>query len=202
MGSTGVAKSQYNIDTEDIITLSVQWVNLESKTIGTAIYTSSWISAKSDTHTQQKFFYVGHHGEINIDQAHRGYTVASDTNGYLSINPLYMKLVPTDGKKFFFVDLFRILFYFLNKKIIGYFAGQLGYGYRSFEAFIDAVAELNAKKIDMDKCDAKLPTIGTTFQETAVLEAGRISLDNQSAMVEIVYENDTSLIPIELKLLK
>ncbi len=94
------------------------------------------------------------------------------------------------------------MFYFLNKKIIGYFAGQLGYGYRSFEAFIDAVAELNAKKIDMDKCDAKLPTIGTTFQETAVLEAGRISLDNQSAMVEIVYENDTSLIPIELKLLK
>ena len=103
MGSTGVAKSQYNIDTEDIITLSVQWINLESKNIGTAIYTSSWISAKSDTHTQQKFYYVGHAGEINIDQARRGYTVASDANGYLSINPLYMKLVPTDGKMKFFV---------------------------------------------------------------------------------------------------
>ena len=98
MGSTGVAKTQYHIDTEDVITLSVQWINLKSKTVGTAIYTSSWISPKSDTHTQQKFFYVGHHGEINIDQAHRGYTVASDTNGYLSINPLYMKLVPTDGE--------------------------------------------------------------------------------------------------------
>jgi D-galacturonate reductase len=92
-------------------------------------------------------------------------------------------------------------FYFIFKKK-GYFAGQHGYGYRSFEAFIDAVAELNAKKIDMDTCDAKLATIGTTLQETAVLEAGRISLDNQCAMVEIVYENDTSLIPIELKLLK
>jgi len=92
-------------------------------------------------------------------------------------------------------------FFFQNKKI-GYFAGQLGYGYRSFEAFIDAVAQLNANKIDMDTCDAKLPTIGTTLQETAVLEAGRISLDNQCAMVELVYENDTSLIPIELKLLK
>jgi D-galacturonate reductase len=106
MGSTGVAKSQYDIDTEDVITLSVQWINLKSKTIGTAIYTSSWISAKSDTHTQQKFFYVGHHGEINIDQAHRGYTLASDTNGYASINPLYIKLVPTDGKLSFFVELF------------------------------------------------------------------------------------------------
>jgi D-galacturonate reductase len=49
MGSTGVAKSQYNIDTEDIITLSVQWINLESKTIGSAVYTSSWISPKTDT---------------------------------------------------------------------------------------------------------------------------------------------------------
>jgi hypothetical protein len=54
----------------------------------------------------------------------------------------------------------------------------------------------------MNTCDGKLATIGTTLQETAILEAGRISLDNQSAMVEIVYENDTSLVPIELKLLK
>jgi hypothetical protein len=61
---------------------------------------------------------------------------------------------------------------------------------------------LNAEEIDMNMCDAKLATIGTTLQETAVLEAGRISLDNQCAMVEIVYENDTSLIPLELKLLK
>jgi D-galacturonate reductase len=85
---------------------------------------------------------------------------------------------------------------------IGYFAGQNGYGYRSIEAFIDAVADLNAKKTDMDKCDARLATIGTTLQETAVLEAGRISLDNQCARVEIIYENDTSLVPIELKLVK
>jgi D-galacturonate reductase len=90
----------------------------------------------------------------------------------------------------------------LKIKHIGYFSGQHGYGYRSFEAFIDAVAELNSKNIDMNTCDGKLATIGTTLQETAILEAGRISLDNQSAMVEIVYENDTSFVPIELKLLK
>ena len=86
--------------------------------------------------------------------------------------------------------------------LTGYFSGQHGYGYRSFEAFIDAVADLNAKKINVDTCDMKLATIGSTFQETAVLEAGRISLDNQSAMVEIVYEDETSLIPTELKILK
>lgn len=87
-------------------------------------------------------------------------------------------------------------------QFIGYFSGQNGYGYRSFEAFIDAVTDLNMKKIDIDVCDTKLPTIGTTFQETAILEAGRISLDNQCATIEIVYENDSSLMPTELKLLK
>lgn len=96
----------------------------------------------------------------------------------------------------------HLLFLYYKIKFLGYFAGQLGYGYRSFEAFIDAVAELNAKQIDMNVCDEKLATIGTTLQETAVLEAGRISLDNQSVTVEIVYENDTSLVPLELKLLK
>jgi D-galacturonate reductase len=94
----------------------------------------------------------------------------------------------------------KLFLYFENES--GYFAGQFGYGYRSFEAFIDAVAELNAEEIYMDTCDMKLATIGTTLQETAVLEAGRISLDNEGAMIEIVYENDASLIPIELKLLK
>ena len=41
---------------------------------------------------------------------------------YKSVNPLFMKYTPTEGK----------------------FSGQLGYGYRSFEAFIDAVAAVNS----------------------------------------------------------
>jgi D-galacturonate reductase len=45
-------------------------------------------------------------GEINIDQAHRGYNMSSDGVGYRSVNPLFMKYTPTDGK----------------------FSGQRGYG--------------------------------------------------------------------------
>ena len=82
----------------------------------------------------------------------------------------------------------------------GYFSGQNGYGYRSFEAFVDAVADLKAKRIDMTTCDRKLATIGTTLQETAVLEAGRLSLDNQGRMVDIIYESEMSTVPVELKL--
>lgn len=81
----------------------------------------------------------------------------------------------------------------------GQFSGQLGYGYRSFEAFIDAVTALKSNKINIEQCDRTLPTIGTTLQETAVLEAGRLSLDNQSAIVEIIYETESSIVPFELK---
>jgi D-galacturonate reductase len=45
---------------------------------------------------------------VTVDQAHRGYSMSSDADGYRSVNPLFMKYTPTDGK----------------------FSGQLGYGYR------------------------------------------------------------------------
>ena len=52
---------------------------------------------------------IAQRGEINVDQAHRGYSMADDASSRLNgINPLFMKYVPTDGK----------------------FSGQTGYGYR------------------------------------------------------------------------
>jgi D-galacturonate reductase len=71
-GSTGVAKAKYDIDTEDTITLTVQWENYADGSLGTGIYTSSWIAPKADVHSQQRFFYMGQSGEVNVDQAHRG----------------------------------------------------------------------------------------------------------------------------------
>ena len=192
--STGVAKAKFDIDTEDTITLTCQWQNLEDGSLATGarqlrchpslramaavcsvsfgscfswivallcsvlcwllaatsrlwhlsrrlilavdclmrtrlavdclltqcccrppgVYTSSWIAPKSDVHSQQRFFYMGQGGEVNVDQAHRGYNVAVDGSGFATVNPLFMKYEPTSGK----------------------FSGQLGYGYRSFEAFI------------------------------------------------------------------
>jgi D-galacturonate reductase len=61
---------------------------------------------------------MGHTNEITIDQAHRGYIETTDDKGMASLNPLYMKY-STDAD--------------------GRFNGQQGYGYRSLEAFIDAV---------------------------------------------------------------
>ncbi|MFT5855317.1 MAG: D-galacturonate reductase, partial [Verrucomicrobiales bacterium] len=112
--ATGVAEAK-GIPTEDTISLAVKWRNHDSGNLGTALYTSSWIAPKSDVHSQQRFHYMGHSGEIQIDQAHRGYAIATDAGGFSSPNPLFMKYLP-DAE--------------------GQFAGRSAYGYQSIEAFL------------------------------------------------------------------
>ena len=68
----------------------------------------------------------------------------------------------------------------------GNFSGQTGYGYISFEKFIDAVTAVNQGKVTLDQLDARpLPTLKNTIATTAILHAGRMSLDEKRP-VEIV----------------
>ncbi|MGC9350852.1 MAG: Gfo/Idh/MocA family protein [Sulfurovum sp.] len=153
--STGVADKKLGREVEDTITLTVQWENLQSGALGTSVHTASWIAPPSDVHSQQRFFYMGHKGEVTIDQAHRGYGISTNENGYKSANPLFMKYTPREGK----------------------FAGQQGYGYQSIETFVlsaDALAQEPEKLAGFNKT---LPTIENTLPVTKILEAGRRSLD-------------------------
>lgn len=59
---------------------------------------------------------------------------------------------------------------------------------RSFEAFIDAVAAINAGAATVGMYDHKLASVATTYRTTAILEAGRVSLDSNGT-VEIRYDN-------------
>ena len=163
--ATGVASSQ-GIETEDMISLTVTWENTETGNLGTAVYTSSWIAAPSDVHSQQQFFYVGQKGEINVDQAHRGYTMATDENGFASPNPLFMKYTPD---------------------ATGAFDGQDAYGYRSIADFVEAAAQIQSGAADFDTFHDSLATIDRTLHVTAILEAGRRSLDSMRS-IEIVHD--------------
>jgi D-galacturonate reductase len=51
IAATGQAKKILNRPCEDTITLTVQWENLGSENLGTAIYTSSWTDPVSDVHS-------------------------------------------------------------------------------------------------------------------------------------------------------
>ena len=122
-------------------------------------------------------------GEVTADQCHRGYTLASDeTDGLASLNPLYIRNVP-DTK--------------------GRYCGQSGYGYVSFERFVRAAAEINAGTRTPDDFDDELPTGRVTEAVTAILEAGRISLDNQGCKVALLYEDNSDASKItSLRLMK
>jgi len=177
--STGVANKIVNApNCEDTITLLVDWENLQSKTRGHAIYTASWITSKGDVHSQQYFYYLGQKGEIRIDQAHRGYTLCTDSDGYSSVNPLYMKYTPDR---------------------LSHFAGQNGYGYQSIEAFVRAVVAVNQGTATLADVNQDLANFEDALQVTAILDAGRKSLDANGAPYEILYDQSDSERPIGLR---
>jgi D-galacturonate reductase len=159
--SEGVARS-LGFPTEDSITLLVDWENLESGNRATAVYTSAWIAAKGEVHSQQRFFALHHDGEVRIDQAHRGYEFTSDEGGYASPNPLFMRYTP-DAR--------------------GKFAGQSSYGYASVAAFLEAVASIKAGQSAPEDWQSSLATIEKTRVTTAILEAGRRSLDEGQRII-------------------
>ena len=81
----------------------------------------------------------------------------------------------------------------------GRYCGQSGYGYVSFERFVRAAQEINDGKASAKDFDDDLPTGRVTEAVTAILEAGRLSLDNRGCKVQLVYNDEKSRI-VELKL--
>jgi D-galacturonate reductase len=176
LASCGVARGQ-GVDAEDTITLGVQWENFHSGSLASAYYTASWIAPKSDVHSQQRFYYLGQKGEVQIDQAHRGYTLATDAAGFSSPNPLFMKYTP-DAQ--------------------GYFSGQSGYGYRSIEAFVDAVSQVREGLATPDEFRGGLATVDDTVLVTAILEAGRRSLDHGGQPQQIEYAGSGNVVALSV----
>jgi len=153
--------------TEDTITLLVDFRRRDAPDDAarraTGVFTASWTAPqKAGVHSNQYFHYVASRGEVRVNQAKRGYDVTQDDSGLAWYNPFYMKYAPDEK---------------------GDFAGQSGYGYVSFEKFIDAVTELNAGQATLDDFDSRgLPTLGGTVNTAAILEAGRRSLDEKRAV--------------------
>ncbi|KAL9620766.1 MAG: hypothetical protein Q9160_004779 [Pyrenula sp. 1 TL-2023] len=170
-GSRGIAEGLGCVaGTEDTITLMVDWKKGEK--VATGVYTASWTAPqKAGVHSNQYYHYVGSAGEIRTNQAKRGYDVSTDSpapsGGQIQwFNPFYMSYAPSES---------------------GDFGGQTGYGYISFEKFVDAVTALKEGKVTLDELDRRgLPTLGNTVNTAAILEGGRRSLDEGGRGVEIL----------------
>jgi D-galacturonate reductase len=148
--------------TEDTITLLVNWHKKgDPSKIATGVYTASWTAPqKAGVHSNQYFHYMAKDGEIRVNQAKRGYDVTDDNAGQLAwYNPFYMKYAPDEE---------------------GNFAGQTGYGYISFEKFVNGCNAVNSGELKPADLDARpLPTLANTIATTAILEAGRRSIDEK-----------------------
>jgi D-galacturonate reductase len=167
--SKGVATSLgCKESTEDTISLLVHWEHESDKSKqATGVYTASWTAPqKAGVHSNQYFHYLARNGEIRIDQAKRGYDVADDSVGQLQwFNPFYMRYAPDED---------------------GNFNGQTGYGYISMEKFVDGCRAVNSGALKPEDLDKKgLPTLANTIATTAILEAGRRSIDeNREVRIE------------------
>ena len=170
--SKGVATSLGCVDgTEDTITLLVTWEKEgnDCSKCGVGVYTASWTAPqRAGLHSNQYFHYMARDGEVRIDQAKRGYDVADDSVGQVCwINPFYMRYTPDED---------------------GNFNGQTGYGYLSLEKFVDGCRGINAKTLALEDLDKKgLPTLRNTIATTAILEAGRRSIDEEREIkIEVI----------------
>ncbi|KAL8298754.1 hypothetical protein RB597_007391 [Gaeumannomyces tritici] len=170
--SNGVATSMgCHESTEDTISLLVHWENAATGKRATGVYTASWTAPqRAGVHSNQYFHYLARDGEIRIDQAKRGYDVADDAAGQLVwYNPFYMRYAPDED---------------------GNFNGQTGYGYVSMEKFVDGCRAVNAGTLKPADLDAKgLPTLRNTIATTAILEAGRRSID-EAREIRIAREGE------------
>jgi D-galacturonate reductase len=145
---------------EDAITLTICLRDEATGRAASGVLTSCWTAPRSDVHSQQRFFAVGSAGQIEIDQARRGYSHATDERGYTSVNPLFMKYSAAPD---------------------GSFDGALGYGYRSIAHFVRASAWGATEDV------SRLAPLDSPAVEwaTAILQAGRISLDAGGARVTL-----------------
>lgn len=151
--------------TEDTITLLVDWRKpTDPQRTATAVYTASWTAPlKAGVHSAQYFHYLASGGEIRINQAKRAYEVTTDDDGLNWINPFYMRYAPDEET--------------------GGFAGQAGYGYVSIEKFVEACRKVNSGERKLEELEGKgLPTLMECVVTTAILEAGRRSLDEKRAV--------------------
>ncbi|CRJ83525.1 hypothetical protein D7B24_007848 [Verticillium nonalfalfae] len=157
--------------TEDTISLIVQWARKDDPSKrATGVYTASWTAPqRAGVHSNQYFHYLAQNGEIRIDQAKRGYDVADDSLGQLMwYNPFYMRYAPDED---------------------GNFNGQTGYGYISIEKFVDGCRQVNSGALKPEDLNKKgLPTLRNTIATTAILEAGRRSID-EGRDIKIEEEN-------------
>jgi D-galacturonate reductase len=81
----------------------------------------------------------------------------------------------------------------------GHFAGQQGYGYVSIETFVQNVIGISEGGITLTQAEEDLASIRTTVGVTAILDAGRKSINDGGKPYRIVYSETDPETPVTLE---
>jgi len=157
-------------------TLVVQWENFEDGSLGTAVYSSASVDQSNCSKKREKLYYVGENGDLNISPGQCGYEYNTNSNGSGTTYPLYMKYSTSSG----------------------YFEGQVGYAYRSLESFVNGARKANAYKNSSLSLDGFFSSLEDNLATSAILEAGKLSIENGSKMYCISYDGPQKNIPTNI----
>jgi len=158
----GLIEEEYGMKTPDLIETHIIWE------MGAHKFSSYHIAALSDPSgtsamTHQEIQIIGTNGHVRSNQKNRGFERVLSTKCPESINPN---------------------FFYINKDINGKVNLEGKYGFKSIKTFIKSVLEIiNGSNID--KFEKIYPTLRNSKNTIAILEAGDISIANNSSIVQL-----------------
>jgi len=158
----GLIKEKYGIKTPDLIETQITWEKEGYKFIS---YHIAGLADPSETSaiTNQEIQIIGTNGHVKSNQKNRGFERVLSSKGPESINPN---------------------FFYINKDIDGKVNLEGKYGFKSIKTFIKSVLEIiNGSNID--KFEKIYPTLRNSKNTIAILEAGDISIANNSSIVQL-----------------
>ena len=159
----GIAKKDYNIDTQDLIETQIVW-KTKNGTEFTSYHIAGWADpSETAGMTYQEVCIIGTKGYVESDQRYRGFKTTLCQKGQNIINPY---------------------FFYLNKGLDGNPELEGKYGFKSIKTFIkSALAVENGH--DINYFEGILPTIKESINVTTILEAADRSLQNNSCIVQL-----------------
>lgn len=150
------------IDTYDAIAATIEW-GLPSGQRFVSHLLTSWVDPESTSAmSDQTIRLIGTKGRIESDQKRRGLVVVSDARGIEEPNPDFCAAYGEEGR-----------------------VSYRGYGIESIHQFLDDVQDIEAGRVSIDALEAQRPTFQQALVSTAVSEAVKTSLNQDSAWVAV-----------------
>lgn len=157
--------TKHGIDTWDAMQVAVEWRKPNGNAF-VSTHMTNWIDPdQSSAMSDQRICIVGTTGRLESDQKNRGMQKVLDRQGVLDVNPYFTVSLFENG------DADKLRFQ--------------GYGIASILQFVNDLENFTKRFADYQKIEFSRPSFASSTVSTAVLEAARTSLLNNSRACQV-----------------